>query len=342
MALVVLVNSPVTAVSMESSSSPSGSPGPRTRRSSWCEERKQREENKRARTSGPSLGLQLATAGVAACAADIVTFPVDTVKVRLQISGDSATMFGVASNIVRGEGVRALYSGIVPGLQRQMAFSAIRIGGYETVKNQYVTQTGATGGLGMLGCRIAAGITTGTLAILAAQPTDVVKVRMQAAGKAGTYTGVWDAYTTIARVEGVKEGLYRGTMPNIARNCIVNIGETVVYDTVKDALISSGTLSDGIGCHMASAATAGVTATLVASPVDVVKTRYMNAERGKFRGALHCAAVTARTEGPRAFYKGFYASCLRLVSWNICLWLTYEQLKTIQRNYYAQPVPARH
>ena len=31
------------------------------------------------------------------------------------------------------------------------------------------------------------GVTTGTLAILAAQPTDVVKVRMQAAGNNGQY-----------------------------------------------------------------------------------------------------------------------------------------------------------
>jgi len=31
------------------------------------------------------------------------------------------------------------------------------------------------------------GVTTGTLAILVAQPTDVVKVRMQAAGNKGQY-----------------------------------------------------------------------------------------------------------------------------------------------------------
>ena len=34
-----------------------------------------------------------------------------------------------------------------------------------------------------------------------------------------------------------------------------------------------------------------------------------------------------RTEGLLAFYKGFNASCMRLVSWNIALWLTYEQIK---------------
>ena len=103
-------------------------------------------------------------------------------------------------------------------------------------------------------------------------------------------------------------------MPNIARNCIINIGETVVYDAVKDGLISGGLMKDGIKCHLASAVVAGVTATLVASPVDVVKTRwvptgrwmwveffsrYMNAERGRYRGAIHCAANTFRVEGVR-------------------------------------------
>ena len=66
-----------------------------------------------------------------------------------------------------------MYNGIVPGLQRQMAFSAIRIGGYETVKQKYTEMTGANTTFSILGVRIAAGITTGTLAILAAQPTDV-------------------------------------------------------------------------------------------------------------------------------------------------------------------------
>jgi solute carrier family 25 uncoupling protein 8/9 len=62
-------------------------------------------------------------------------------------------------------------------------------------------------------------------------------------------------------------------MPNIARNCIINVAETVVYDAVKDGFISGGYMKDGFSCHFASAVVAEVTATLVASPVDVVKTR---------------------------------------------------------------------
>ena len=95
---------------------------------------------------------------------------------------------------------RALYNGIIPGLQRQMAFSAIRIGAYESVKNTYTQITGAQSTLSLLGVRIAAGVTTGTIAILSAQPTDVVKIRMQAElrnpGEKSRYSGVWHAYKT--------------------------------------------------------------------------------------------------------------------------------------------------
>jgi hypothetical protein len=38
------------------------------------------------RRKAPGLGVQLLTAGTAACVADILTFPLDTVKVRLQVS----------------------------------------------------------------------------------------------------------------------------------------------------------------------------------------------------------------------------------------------------------------
>jgi solute carrier family 25 uncoupling protein 8/9 len=95
-----------------------------------------------------------------------------------------------------------------------MAFSAIRIGAYETVKNKYLILTGADTQLSKLAVRIAAGVTTGTLAILSAQPTDVVKIRMQAElkkpGEKSRYKGVFHAYKTVFTEEGMR-GLYKGT-----------------------------------------------------------------------------------------------------------------------------------
>ena len=142
----------------------------------------------------PGLGVQLLTAGTAACIADLFTFPLDTTKVRLQVQGEGGSsvlqgrgVVGTLFHIAKNEGPSSLYSGIVPGLQRQMAFSAIRIGAYDSVKNKYMEMSGVTGGVQLMGVRIAAGVTTGTLAILAAQPTDVVKVRMQVAGSSQKY-----------------------------------------------------------------------------------------------------------------------------------------------------------
>ena len=100
------------------------------------------------------------------------------------------------------------------------------------------------------------GVTTAALAVSLAQPTDVVKVRLQAGARSGQYRshfiiivccltsfisrGVMHAYTSIARQEGVVGGLWRGTGANITRNAIVNVGETVVYDAAKDVLLTSG------------------------------------------------------------------------------------------------------
>ena len=61
--------------------------------------------------------------------------------------------------------------------------------------------------------------------------------------------------------------------------------------------------------------------------------RFMNSPKGKYSGVLNCARQTAQREGVKAFYSGFRASCMRLVSWNIVLWLSYEQLKLASQNY---------
>jgi hypothetical protein len=49
----------------------------------------------------------------------------------------------------------------------------------------------------------------------------------------------------------------------------------------------------------------GFCTTVVASPVDVVKTRYMNSARGEYRSAVDCTLRMLTQEGPAAFYKGW-------------------------------------
>uniref|UniRef100_P55916-3 Isoform 3 of Putative mitochondrial transporter UCP3 n=2 Tax=Homo sapiens TaxID=9606 RepID=P55916-3 len=185
----------------------------------------------------PTMAVKFLGAGTAACFADLVTFPLDTAKVRLQIQGENQAVqtarlvqyrgvLGTILTMVRTEGPCSPYNGLVAGLQRQMSFASIRIGLYDSVKQVY---------------------------------------------------------------------------------------------TPKGA--------DNFPCHFVSAFGAGFCATVVASPVDVVKTRYMNSPPGQYFSPLDCMIKMVAQEGPTAFYKGFTPSFLRLGSWNVVMFVTYEQLK---------------
>ncbi|NWU40241.1 UCP2 protein, partial [Hylia prasina] len=290
----------------------------------------------------PTAAMKFVSAGLAGCIADLCTFPLDTAKVRLQIQGEVRIprtsssveyrgVLGTLSTMVRTEGARSLYKGLAAGLQRQMSFASIRIGLYDSVKQLYTPKGAENTGTAT---RLLAGCTTGAVAVACAQPTDVVKVRFQACGALERRMGTAEQ-GHLARV--LQEGLRAafpvpppsrpGTMPNIARNAIINCGELVTYDLLKDALLQTQLMTDNVPCHFVAAFGAGFCATVVASPVDVVKTRYMNASPGRYRSALSCLLALLRQDGPAGLYKGFVPSFLRLGSWNVVMFVSYEQLQ---------------
>ncbi|XP_057684824.1 dicarboxylate carrier SLC25A8-like isoform X1 [Corythoichthys intestinalis] len=287
----------------------------------------------------PSVLVKIFSAGAAGCVADLVTFPLDTAKVRLQIQGEAKPLvrgqratyqgvFGTIFTIVNSEGARGLYNGLIAGLHRQMSFASVRVGLYDTMKHFYSSGSENAS----IVVRLLAGCTTGAMAVAVAQPTDVVKIRFQAQvrmpqGSAATrYTSTMEAYKTIARDEGIR-GLWKGCLPNITRNAIVNCCEMVTYDIIKERILRSKLMTDNMPCHFTAAFAAGFCTTVVASPVDVIKTRYMNSLPGQYSGAFNCAFTMLFKEGPTAFYKGFLASFLRLGSWNIVMFMSYEQIK---------------
>lgn len=72
---------------------------------------------------------------------------------------------------------------------------------------------------------------------------------------------------------------------------------------------------------------AGFVAVCFGSPVDVLKTRLMNATPGQKTGAFAIIAEMFKNEGPLAFYKGFTVNFLRIGSWNVAMFLFLEQIK---------------
>jgi len=244
-----------------------------------------------------------------------------TIPSRLKYRGMVSTMLTIA----REEGTRSLYKGLVPGIHRQMCFASIRIGLYDNVKRMY----GDDGtGKPKVVTKILSGITTGIMAVSCAQPTEVVKIRMQASGHGARYKSAMNAYRMIGRMEGVR-GLWKGSLTNISRLSVINVGELVTYDLVKTYLVMEKIMDDKIPCHFVSAFVAGFVATVIASPVDVVKTRYMNSKPGVYKNALNCAVKMFNNNGPTAFYKGFTPNFLRVGTWNVVMFICYEQFKKV-------------
>ncbi|EXC01504.1 Mitochondrial uncoupling protein 2 [Morus notabilis] len=274
----------------------------------------------------------------AACFAEFCTIPLDTAKVRLQLQrkagvADGTTvpkykgLLGTVVTIAREEGLSALWKGIVPGLQRQCLYGGLRIGLYDPVKTFFVGS--AFVGDIPLYYKILAALITGALAIAVANPTDLVKVRLQAEGKLPPgvprrYSGALNAYFTIVRQEGLG-ALWTGLGPNLARNAIINAAELASYDQVKQTILKIPGFTDSIFTHLLAGLGAGLFAVCIGSPVDVVKSRMMG--DSTYKNTLECFIKTLKTEGFFAFYKGFLPNVGRLGSWNVIMFLTLEQVR---------------
>ncbi|XP_006663135.1 mitochondrial uncoupling protein 1-like [Oryza brachyantha] len=284
-----------------------------------------------------SFAGRFTASAIAACFAEVCTIPLDTAKVRLQLQKNAAAdaapkyrgLLGTAATIAREEGAAALWKGIVPGLHRQCIYGGLRIGLYEPVKSLYVGKDHV--GDVPLSKKIAAGFTTGAIAISIANPTDLVKVRLQAEGKLAPgvprrYAGAMDAYAKIVRQEGFA-ALWTGIGPNVARNAIINAAELASYDQVKQTILKLPGFKDDVLTHLLSGLGAGFFAVCVGSPVDVVKSRMMG--DSAYTSTIDCFVKTLKNDGPLAFYKGFLPNFARLGSWNVIMFLTLEQVQKL-------------
>lgn len=278
--------------------------------------------------------------GLASVTAECGTFPIDLTKTRLQVQGQVSDalhkeiryrgMVHALVRIYKEEGLKALYSGIAPAVLRQASYGTIKIGTYQSFKRLFVDNPEEESLL----INVLCGVLSGVISSSIANPTDVLKIRMQAQGRI-MQGGMIGNFIDIYRQEGIR-GLWKGVSLTAQRAAIVVGVELPVYDLTKKHLIKSGHMGDTVYTHFVSSFVCGLAGALTSNPIDVVRTRMMNQRsiRGGtcagYKGTLDCLLQTWRTEGFFALYKGFFPNWLRLGPWNIIFFLTYEQLKKIE------------
>lgn len=309
--------------------------------------------------------------GIASIVAGCSTHPLDLIKVRMQLQGEShvpnpslrpafayngaaaTTMtnthfpappprvgpISVGVKIFRTEGIAALYSGVSATMLRQCLYSTTRMGLYEIFREKW---SDPNSGNFPLDRKIAAGLLAGGIGAAVGNPADVAMVRMQADGRLPAaqrrnYKGVVDAITRMAKQEGVTS-LWRGSSLTVNRAMIVTASQLASYDQIKETILEKGLMKDGLGTHVTASFAAGFVASVASNPVDVIKTRVMNmkVEAGvepPYKGALDCALKTVKCEGPMALYKGFIPTISRQGPFTVVLFVTLEQVRKILKDF---------
>lgn len=140
-----------------------------------------------------------------------------------------------------------------------------------------------------------------------------------------SYKHVFDGFRHVY-AEGGLRTLFAGFLPASVRGCLLNIGQIVFYDEVKFFLLRRGLFDDTPRLHFVASLVAGGAATMLTQPVDVVKTRVMNAKPGEYSGLGDVIRSVARA-GPMGFFKGFIPAFVRLGPHTVLMFLILEQLR---------------
>jgi solute carrier family 25 (mitochondrial uncoupling protein), member 8/9 len=285
----------------------------------------------------------LVCAGLGGSTAEILTIPFDTMKVRLQLSQKGGTgqrysgLLDCGRSMIKQEGPLSLYKGLTPGIHRQLVFCSLRIALFEEF-TEIVRGDGVNTPKKDLSFlqKLIIGLSSGALAISVANPTDVVKIRLQGDRNSSQprYKNTTTAYTKILSEEGLK-GFWTGWGPNVVRNAVINAAEMISYTEIKKYFLKHNIMDDGVPLHLTAGFLAGFCAVCCGSPVDVMKTRIMNAKKGTgevYKSVADCFVKILTNEGLLAFYNGFAANVLRIGTWNMFMFFAYESFKRLYKS----------
>ncbi|EDW42329.1 mitochondrial dicarboxylate carrier [Drosophila sechellia] len=260
--------------------------------------------------------------GLASVGAAMVTHPLDLIKVTLQTQQGHLSVAQLIPKLAREQGVLVFYNGLSASVLRQLTYSTARFGVYEAGKEYVNTDT--------FGGKVALAGASGLVGGIVGTPADMVNVRMQNDVKLPpqqrrNYNNAFDGLVRVYRQEGFKR-LFSGATTATARGILMTIGQIAFYDQTKIYLLATPYFQDNLVTHFTASLVAGTIATTLTQPLDVLKTRSMNAKPGEFNGLWDIVKHTAKL-GPLGFFKGYVPAFVRLGPHTIITFVFLEQLR---------------
>jgi len=292
-----------------------------------------------------SAATNLIAGGVAGMMEALVCHPLDTVKVRMQLSRRARApgapkrgFIATGAEIVRKETPLGLYKGlgaVVTGIVPKMA---IRFTSFEWYKKLLADDAGHVNGRGLFLAGLAAGVTE---AVAVVTPMEVIKIRLQAQHHSMAdpldipkYRNAAHALYTVVKEEGIG-ALYRGISLTALRQGSNQAVNFTAYTKFKEilqqwqpqyhdsAIPSYQTTIIGL--------ISGAMGPLSNAPIDTIKTRLQKTPGMPGETALSRITTIARDmfkqEGFHAFYKGITPRIMRVAPGQAVTFTVYEFLK---------------
>ncbi|ETI28135.1 hypothetical protein G647_00584 [Cladophialophora carrionii CBS 160.54] len=292
-----------------------------------------------------SAATNLIAGGGAGMMEALVCHPLDTIKVRMQLSrrgrapGTKKRGFVMTGrDIVKKETVFGLYKGLGAVLTGIVPKMAIRFTSYEWYKQLLADKDGKVSSQATFLAGLAAGVTE---AVAVVTPMEVVKIRMQAQYHSLSdpldvpkYRSAPHALITVLREEGIG-ALYRGVSLTALRQGTNQAVNFTAYTELKEWLqrLQPQYENQNLPGYQTTVIglISGAMGPFSNAPIDTIKTRLQKtpAEPGQtaISRIVSISGDMFKQEGARAFYKGITPRVMRVAPGQAVTFTVYEFLK---------------
>ncbi|CAL5082166.1 unnamed protein product [Urochloa decumbens] len=288
---------------------------------------------------------EFASGALAGAMSKAILAPLETIRTRMVVGVGSRHIFGTVVEIIEHNGWQGLWAGNTINMLRIIPTQAVELATFECVKRsmaeaqeKWKEEGYPKIQLGNLKIQLPlqflnpvalAGAAAGIAGTLACHPLEVIKDRLTVNRE--LYPTISLAFSRIYKAEGIG-GLYSGLCPTLIGMLPYSTCYFFMYDTIKTSycrLHKKSSLSRPE--LVVIGALSGLTASTISFPLEVARKRLMvGALQGKCPPNMVAAlSEVIREEGLLGLYRGWGASCLKVMPNSGITWMFYEAWKDI-------------